>query len=70
MRLIVPYYHRKLIVPYYHRKGYRAQHCLLALLEKGKCPTDRGKAFGALLADLSNAFDYLGHELLLAKLNV
>ena len=59
----------RLIVPYYNHKDYSAQHCLLALLEKGKCPTNRGKTFGALLTDLSNAFDYLGHELLLEKLN-
>ena len=55
----------RLIVPYYNHKGYSAQHCLLALLEKGKCPTDSCKTFGALLTDLSNAFDYLGLELLL-----
>ena len=59
----------RLIVPYYNHKGYSGQHCLLALLEKGKCPTDSCKTFGALLTDLSNAFDYLGLELLLEKLN-
>ena len=30
---------------------------------------DNGKAFGILLTDLSKAFDYLSHELLLAKLH-
>ena len=28
------------------------QHCLLAMLEKGKSAVDKGKSFGALLTDL------------------
>ena len=51
------------------RKGYSTQHCLLNLLEKWKNSVDKGKAFGALLTDLSKAFDCLDHELLTAKLN-
>ena len=51
------------------RKGYSTQHCLLAMLEKWKKAVDNGKAFGALLTDLSKAFDCLDHELLIAKLN-
>ena len=51
------------------RKGYRAQHCLLAMLEKLKNPVDKGKIFGALLTDLSKALDSLSHDLLIAKLN-
>ena len=51
------------------RKGYSTQHCLLNLLEKWKNSVDKGKVFGALLTDLSKAFDCLDHELLTAKLN-
>ena len=50
------------------RKGFNAQHCLIALIEKWKKSVDSGGAFGALLTDLSKAFDCLSHELLIAKL--
>ena len=39
------------------------------MLEKWKRSVDNDKAFGALLTDLSKAFDCLDHELLIAKLN-
>ena len=51
------------------RKGYSTQHCLLNLLGKWKNSVDKGKFFGALLTDLSKAFDCLNHELLTAKRN-
>ena len=52
------------------QKGYSTQLCLLNLLEKWKNCVDKGKAFGALLTDLSKAFDCLDdHELLIAKHN-
>ena len=51
------------------RKGYGTQHCLLLMLEIWKGATDNNKAFGALLTDLSKAFDCLSHDLLIAKLH-
>ena len=45
------------------------QNCLLFLLEKWRKSLDnKGKA-GVLLTALSKAFDYLNHDLLIAKLN-
>ena len=41
------------------RKGFSAQHSLVATLEKWKFCNDKSKSFGALLTDLSKAFDRL-----------
>ena len=49
------------------RKGYNTQHCLVRMLEKWKKCIDRKGSCGALLTDLSKAFDCLSHELLIAK---
>ena len=51
------------------RKGYSTQHCLLAMLQKLKSCQGQGKSIGALLTDLSKAFDCLSHGLVLAKLH-
>ena len=52
------------------RKSYNTQHCLIAMLEKWRKALDKHKLAGALLTDLSKAFDCLNHELLIAKLAV
>ena len=39
------------------------------MVERWKNAVDKGKVFGALLTDLSKAFDCLPHELIIAKLN-
>ena len=41
--------------------------CLLVMPEKWKSAVDKGKSFGALLTDLSKAFDSLFYKRLLAK---
>ena len=41
------------------RKGFNAQYCLLSMLEKWKKAIDTKQVFGALLTDLSKAFDCL-----------
>ena len=51
------------------RKGYNLQHCLLLMIDKWKKAVDNNKVFGALLTDLSKAFDCICHDLLVAKLN-
>ena len=51
------------------RKGFNAQHCLLAMVEKWRKTLDGGGETGAVLTDLSKAFDCIDHNLLIAKLN-
>ena len=47
-----------------------SQQCLLKLLKKWKSSVDKSRVFGALLTNLSKAFECLDHELPIAKLHV
>ena len=51
------------------RKVYSAQNCLSSMLEKWKSAIDNTKMFGALLTDISKAFDCLSYNLLIPKLD-
>ena len=50
------------------RKGFNAQTCLVAVLEKFRKCLDDGGEYAALLTDLAKDFDCLPHDLLIAKL--
>ena len=50
------------------RKGFSTQHCIMVMFELFKKGLDQGNAVGALLTDLSKAFDCINHELLIAKM--
>ena len=51
-----------------YRKGFNTQYALLSLIEKWKKELDNKGYAGAILMDLSKAFDTINHELLIAKL--
>ena len=50
------------------RQGYSVQHCLFVMVEKWRQCLDNGGVSGALLTDLSKAFDCILHDLLIAKI--
>ena len=56
----------KLISAY--RKGHSCHHVLLDLTEEWRKYLDNNEVVGAVVMDLSKAFDCLPHELLIAKL--
>ena len=51
------------------RKGYSTQDYLLVMVENCKKALDQGNEYGALLTDLSKAFDCLPHDVIVAKLH-
>ena len=60
----------KFLSPYLfgYRKGFSTQQCLTVMLETWRKALDRKGKAGAILTDLSKAFDCLNHKLLLAKM--
>ena len=52
-----------------YRENYCTQHVLIRLVEEWKEHLDNNEVVGAVLMDLSKAFDCIPHNLLIAKLS-
>ena len=50
-------------------RNHNTQNCLIVMVEKWKKALDKKASAGAVLTDLSKAFDSLNHKLLIAKLH-
>ena len=50
------------------RKGHSTEQCLNVMIERWKKALDKKQQVGAVLTDLSKAFDCINHQLLIAKL--
>ena len=67
---IYPYLNKKFSkYQYGFRKGFSAQRCLIAMIEKWCQSLDSGGQAAADVIDLLKTFDCIDHELLIAKLN-
>ena len=51
-----------------YRKGFSTQQALLRLIERWKNTLDQNGYCGAILMDLSKAFETINHDLLIAEL--
>ena len=52
-----------------YRKGHSTEQCLMVMIEMWRKALDEKQVVGAVLTDLSKAFDCLPHDLLIAKLH-
>ena len=52
-----------------YRKSYSTQHVLVKMIEEWRENLDKNFFVGAVLTDLSKAFDCIPHDLLIAKLS-
>ena len=64
-------YINQFLAPYLcgYRQGFNTQQTLVSLIEKWKAILDKNGYAGAVLKDLSKAFDTINHDLLTAKMN-
>ena len=51
-----------------YRESYNTQHVLIRLIEEWRKILDNNYFIGAVLMDLSKAFDCIPHDLIIAKL--
>ena len=61
----------KFLSPYLfgYRKGFSTEQCIIVMLETWRNALDRKCKAGAILTDLSKAFDCLNHKLLLSEMD-
>ena len=57
------------VSPLLTEKGYSTNHVFIRFIENWKISLDKNLFTGAVLMDLSKAFDSIPHDLLIAKLH-